>query len=366
MKHIFPHSLKSRIMKKISWLLIVLSVWMISCQKDDDNKVMPTEIGWEASQKVRINRVEMIPKVGQFFWSLPVDDSIITVEYKYDGLNSLKKINLYRSVYNPETNREFVISNNNLDREIISNNKNICLLTGYPAGYDLSSNELIYDGKRIEKIQGEFNFCTFGNPSADFLSRTADFKYKDNGLLEKINSNIRFTDKKNSRIGYEVNDIIYDISNKIVKFKKNNYFSLESDNNNKAESLAFSVDYVPASDIPDDLKRRVNQSLMDFNAFGLNEHFFNLANQSGFLTLDNYPYRFSDWIVVFGNERYQSIPANGIRLISSFKVVGIRESPEDNNVQIEIDTTFTFPYTHDPVAKTLEIAGLKIWYEVVD
>jgi hypothetical protein len=353
-------------MKKISWLLIALSVWMISCQKDDDKKEMPTEIGWEASQKVRINRVEMIPKVGQFFWYLADDDSIITAEYKYDGLNSLKKINLYRSEYNPEANREFVISNNNLDREIISNNKNICLLTGYPAGYDLSSNELIYDGKRIENIQGEFNFCTYGNPSTGFLSRFADFKYKDNGLLETINSYIIFADKPNSRFGYEVNDIIYDINNQIVKFKKNNYFTLESDNNYKAESLSFSVDYLSASDIPDDLKRRVNQSLMDFNAFGLDEHFFNLVNQSGLLTLDNYPYRLSDWIVVFGTERYQSIPANGIGLISSFKIVGKRESPENNLIQLDIDTTVTFPYTHDPVAKTLEIAGLKIWYEVVD
>ena len=77
---------------------------------------------------------------------------------------------------------------------------------------------------------------------------------------------------------------------------------------------------------------------------------------------------FSDWLVSFGLPKYQIIPAQNVGLISSKRTIGKRfaDFVDGNLVYKDIDSTVTYPYVFDPVAKTLEIAGLKIWYEVVD
>jgi hypothetical protein len=74
-----------------------------------------------------------------------------------------------------------------------------------------------------------------------------------------------------------------------------------------------------------------------------------------------------DWIWSFAHPSFNVLPAQD-QIISSKRMVGKKMVDIVNGEPVyqAIDSTATFPYTHDPVAKTLEIAGLKIWYEVVE
>ena len=74
-----------------------------------------------------------------------------------------------------------------------------------------------------------------------------------------------------------------------------------------------------------------------------------------------------DWIWSFAHPSFNVLPEQD-KIISSKRMVGKKMVDIVDGIPVyqPVDSTATFPYTHDPVAKTLEIAGLKIWYEVVD
>ena len=74
-----------------------------------------------------------------------------------------------------------------------------------------------------------------------------------------------------------------------------------------------------------------------------------------------------DWIWSFAHPSFNVLPEQD-QIISSKRMVGKKmvDIVDGEPVYQAVDSTATFPYTHDPVAKTLEIAGLKIWYEVLE
>jgi hypothetical protein len=74
-----------------------------------------------------------------------------------------------------------------------------------------------------------------------------------------------------------------------------------------------------------------------------------------------------DWIWSFSHPSLNVLPEQD-KIISSKRIVGKKmvDIVDGEPVYQAVDSTASFPYTHDSVAKTLEIAGLKIWYEVVD
>jgi hypothetical protein len=75
----------------------------------------------------------------------------------------------------------------------------------------------------------------------------------------------------------------------------------------------------------------------------------------------------ADWMWSFAHPSFNVLPEQD-KLIASKRINGrkIVDIIDDQPVYQNIDSTATFPYVFDPVAKTLEIAGLKIWYEVLD
>lgn len=74
-----------------------------------------------------------------------------------------------------------------------------------------------------------------------------------------------------------------------------------------------------------------------------------------------------DWIWSFAHPSFNVLPEQD-KIISSKRMVGKKmvDIIDGEPVYQSVDSTVIFPYTHDPAAKTLEIAGLKIWYEVLD
>lgn len=137
---------------------------------------------------------------------------------------------------------------------------------------------------------------------------------------------------------------------------------------------------VPASpDLPPSLVRMVNNALISFVPLGLETSPISVTREiGGFLFAGIFPAPlnqsiFQDWIFKLGMLDLDLLKNDGHYIINSKKitgrkVVGVTGSWPDLLLPTyqTIDSTATFPYTHDPVAKTLEIAGLKIWYEVVE
>jgi hypothetical protein len=137
---------------------------------------------------------------------------------------------------------------------------------------------------------------------------------------------------------------------------------------------------VPASpDLPPSLVRMVNNALISFVPLGLETSPNSVTREiGGFLFTGVFPAPFNqpifqDWIFKLGMPDMDLLKNDGNYIIGSKRITG-RKMVGVNGTWPEvlvptyqdIDSTATFPYTHDPVAKTLEIAGLKIWYEVVD
>jgi hypothetical protein len=135
--------------------------------------------------------------------------------------------------------------------------------------------------------------------------------------------------------------------------------------------------------IPKELVRRVNNALLglskgpleDYEIFQWESDFLFPGNVfleeheiSGnpFLSYE-YGSSLADWLWTFAHPSFNVIQEQD-QIISSKRMVGKKMVDIVNGEPVyqAVDSTVTFPYTHDPVAKTLEIAGLKIWYEVVD
>jgi hypothetical protein len=139
--------------------------------------------------------------------------------------------------------------------------------------------------------------------------------------------------------------------------------------------------------LPEELVRRVNQALIGIAKGPMEDYIFNwqldiLKNDNNYF-FKNWPdveqnyfseilstnpkYVLADWIWSFAHSSFNVLPEQD-KIISSKRMVGKKmvDIVDGEPVYQSVDSTATFPYTHDPVAKTLEIAGLKIWYEVVE
>jgi hypothetical protein len=139
--------------------------------------------------------------------------------------------------------------------------------------------------------------------------------------------------------------------------------------------------------LPEELVRRVNQALMGIAKGPMEDYIFNWQldilkndnndffknwpdveqNYFSEILSSNPKYVLADWIWSFAHPSFNVLPKQD-KIITSKRMVGKKMVDIINGEPVyqDIDSTVTFPYTHDPVAKTLEIAGLKIWYEVVD
>jgi hypothetical protein len=72
-----------------------------------------------------------------------------------------------------------------------------------------------------------------------------------------------------------------------------------------------------------------------------------------------------NWLVSFGLPQYYILEDNSSHIVSkrTTQIYKINEAGEE---EYEKNIIEDFPYIHDANAKTLEIAGLKIWYEFVE
>lgn len=359
-------------------LIIYLSVSLIlfSCKKESAEIIEQNEITWNDTQKVRILKVEQTESPNSFPFDI---DDLMTVEYVYAD-DVLKEIIVHRS-------GEIYV----YPRMVSEDNKYGFDLSKDPKYGNIFSwkNSLLnmYNGKitSSHKIYG----YPFGYPGD--LFRDTYYHYELGGLLNSI---------EGTGIWREGEFFLKDL--KGIELKTEEYengllktYSLGKymedfvvPKQTMGHDFKIKATYQISSDVPDGLIRFVNQAVLGLNYIGFEDyadHFqYDLRAGSALMgegsedahasAVAKYRYTFADWIISFGLNDAFSIPNQGNHLIASKhisgrKIVDGTPSIEDTLPVYEyapVDSTANYPYTHNATNKTLEIAGLKIYYELVD
>lgn len=336
-----------------------------SCNKDNITPIEEEEIStpenWLAKQNVRILKVE---KTNPNLMLLITGDSALSVEYEYDGNKNLKQI---------KTNSQNKIITYTFESENTSKVFRVNLDETYYQVRTLINANFNIENNMIKSVRNEYEYRLFSH-SLGSVFRDAQFEYEKNGLLKGIKSRFEeFTDNAGtiiSNISYASNEVIsFQYSSNLV----NDLTSIQLDN------YEVKITYTKADEVPDGLKCMVNQALLGLTSGGYEEFLIN--PYLDFEPFDkDYAYpnyvkaNFYDWLFSFGNNHLQTIPAQNTGIISSKNIIGLKtlrfnDEDEDGKnpyIKSNVDYTLSFPYIHDASAKTLEIAGLKIWYELVE
>lgn len=164
-------------------------------------------------------------------------------------------------------------------------------------------------------------------------------------------------------------------SSELTKFKEfsttmkaffNGSYPIVNEEDYYTENLNYEVSYSQITGVPTKLIGLINAAIIGYLKTGIDDH--PSIRYQAFLTGENadinQPY-FSDWMFLFGLAPYLD-QISSDKIVNNVKITGKRHAFQLAYQYDDINSSISFPYTHDPVARTLEIAGLKIWYEVVE
>lgn len=150
-------------------------------------------------------------------------------------------------------------------------------------------------------------------------------------------------------------------------------FSQTEDSNLGSENYNVEVRYTKDEKIPDGLRKMVNQAVLGLNSTGFDDFTINpeIQKPKSNNKIGTMQSVFSNWILSFGSSKIQTIPSQEIGIVASKRAYGNRVANlnEDGSGEYEfinVDSTANFPYIQEAKAKTLEIAGLKTYYELVE
>lgn len=365
-------------------LILIMCCILISCKKESTKQVIPKEITWEDTQPVRILKVEQTVSPNSFPFDI---DDLMTVEYEYsEGLltkiivHRSGEIHVYPRIISEDNKYEFDLSQDPKYSNIFSWKSS--LLNMYNG--KISSSHKIYGlpfGLGIEAFK-------------DFY-----YTYGKNGLLNNIKGTSIWREGGDSstilketelKVGNHENVLLkaYSLKNYLRE-----YDPISGSGQLIGRDFSIKATYQVAQGVPDGLVRIVNQNVLGLSRIGFEDYqehaqydflvgsrLISEGEQEAHATaVVKYRYTFADWIVSFGLNDAFVIPSQGNHLIASKHITGKKlvdgeyEYDADdftdrliNPIYSSVDSTANYPYTHNATNKTLEIAGLKIWYELVE
>lgn len=365
-------------------LIIYLSVSLIlfSCKKESAEIIEQNEITWNDTQKVRILKVEQTESPNSFPFDI---DDLMTVEYVYAD-DVLKEIIVHRSgevysyprVASEEDKYEF-----DLTRDI-----------KYGGIFVWQFSLLNISSGKINSSQKKF---THGIGLIGKRFKDVNYSYGSTGLLSSIKGTGIKGEEDDSLItipkGIELNTENYE--NGLLKtYSLENYIQAYDPLSVQilGQEFKIQVAYQSCKDVPDGLIRLVNQAVLGLNYTGFEDYahqviydltigsvLAGIGEEAHATMIEKYHYTFADWIISFGLNNAYAIPNQGNQLIASKYIKGRKlidgeyeYDPDNytdrliNAVYSDVDSTAYYPYTHHVESKILEIAGLKIYYELVD
>lgn len=131
---------------------------------------------------------------------------------------------------------------------------------------------------------------------------------------------------------------------------------------NDSVDFRLEYEYQRAADVPTLLKRMVNEELLFSNRYGVTILDFYFIDD----TRNYSQFGEGNWLISFGLPQYYILEEKSKYMVSQrttdyYQLDSLSGEREYIKTKVE-----DFPYIHDAAAKTLEIAGLKIWYEFVE
>lgn len=157
-----------------------------------------------------------------------------------------------------------------------------------------------------------------------------------------------------------------------IKINSYNKYNLPEKTSSKSDftfslhQFEFSYQYAKGENIPSVLRRMINEELLYLNRYGItNYDEIVIANENGLIKSPFSPFGEGNWLISFGLPQYHILEDKSTHIVSkrTTKHYKINDAGEQEYVKTTVED---FPYIHDADAKTLEIAGLKIWYEFLD
>lgn len=311
---------------------IIISLMLVTCQKDKQ----VIEDLFDENKDIRVLRVEYV------YTDSPTDENPDlyqnNVHYTYNSDNYLTNI-----------------KNGTYNRADISYKKeNIHILAGENDRYWQYSDVLYSPNGKIENIrvmtpaffypylkyEGELKFLRNNLNKIIEISMSESSSYYP--LLSKITSYNDFGLPETSAYIPNIGDSIYP--------------------EDTINHLEFNFEYTKGEDIPQKLKRLINEELLFLNRYGItNRDVMYLRNKY----FNESEWGEGNWLVSFGLPQYYILEERSSHIVSkrTTKHYKINEGGELEHIKTTVED---FPYVHDAQARTLEIAGLKIWYEFVE
>ncbi|MCO5230345.1 MAG: hypothetical protein M9958_04220 [Chitinophagales bacterium] len=333
---------------KIQYIFFALTLLLVSaCKKDTVKK---PDISNGDDRDIRITKVQYLGHDFNplFFFSSPTPlmyTKECTYHYDSDGrLSYIMNDDILR--VQVEYSHEQIIVSNNVEQEdkkiasywdhsIISyqNNKirNI-IINAFSPGFvieaSIDQRSMIVKRESDGRLKSVMDDGTFENEWFFPLS-TQVLSYNENGLPYRLVGSIVLDIKKTLPLPWD-----------------------------------FTYQYNKADDVPTKLKRLVNEELLlSTNIYGIANYDIYYIDSSRHLS----QFGEGNWLISFGLPEYYILEEKSTHLVSKRttdyyqldSLSGDREFIKNTKVE-------DFPYKHDAEAKTLEIAGLKIWYEFVE
>jgi hypothetical protein len=364
-------------------MILIVFISIISCKKESDgNKLEDADI-----RILKVQRTSQLPK--NFEGGLnPFFDILGLVEYEFDSNGLTNSVNFYCNI-----DKSFC-------HPSISKNKALEYKLTYEGnsalGFDIEIS--LYDApityfQHVTQVYKKVRILTRSGTITNVQSRvsheiplapmvddaliytfeypmlTLRNSYSLNGKLERgLGDDIPERPRIITReiISQGINGpLIY--NEKSTSLHALDIGNWSIDENHVSEDIQFDIKYASVDGIPKKLVGLINAALGGYLKTGMEEvtsFTFEQFSQGYRTDMRTLEVDRADWMFLFAIAPYLS-PMESDQIVSSISQKGTRfdiwtmQNTEVNKVE-------TFPYTHDPVAKTLEIAGLKIWYEVVD
>lgn len=359
-------------MKKFICLLLCITI--ISCKKDAAPKEEENPVIQDDNRDVRILKVEQTVSPNTFPFS---NQALMTVEYIYEGprLTTIKT---------KGTNGEemtFELSEDENGQTTVTFPETESLKEPYFRLYLLKSLNIRQYNQKVIQVSNDYDVTVIGLGQNGLKQRTVEFTYNVNGLLNSVISNFTGDNSIPAWNGEVLNWAAREYSNNLLrKYRVINHNPLFN-GQSRGQDLEIHVSYEKATEIPDGLIRKINQALLGLSNFGLEDYFFHWIydiREEHHLTLMEKlnevvarpNYTFADWIISFGLPQHDFLPEQYNQLVSSRHISGKVFTDIDPSglsaIYDTVDTTLSYPYRHDKDSRTLEISGLKIYYQIIE
>lgn len=369
-------------MKKSHILIIPIISFFIfsgiySCKKDqpidpiieDDPELI------DDLRNVRILKVEQTVSPNQFPFT---NNTLMTVEYIYND----EKLTQIKTLKSNGEALDFDVSYFSDDSVKISFPDQRSMWEPFFGTYWLKSVHF-QNRKNLFDIVNHYETDFPGLFNREHKQRKVSFITNSENNIYSISGSFTGANAIPTWVGDGIKARDFKYSNGMLKgyhlFNKSGMFSIDS----LGQNYQIEFEYSRAHDIPNGLIHLFNHAVTGVYQFGFEDLFFHwiydISLDNSITLLNNIRekviepnYNFSDWIIGFGFPHIEAFNRTNNQIVQKKNVQGTKFYDLDTTstpisiIYKDVNETTTYPYSIDTTNKILKIAGLNIYYEIID